>query len=34
MKKIHGKFALFLSIQNLGMAHATRNSNDISIKFK
>jgi len=34
MKKIHGKFALFLSIQNLGMAHATCIANDISIKFK
>jgi hypothetical protein len=34
MKKIHGNFALFLSIQNLGMAHATYIQNDISIKFK
>ena len=34
MKNIHGNFALFLSIQNLGMAHATSNPNDISIKFK
>ena len=34
MKKIHGNFALFSSNQNLGMAHATSITNDISIKFK
>ena len=34
MKKIHGNFALFLSIKNLGMAHATLIPNDNSTKLK